>query len=103
MNPQPRQWRLSSPLRVEYNIGPRPVLVFATYVGRTGVFLRSASDLVVGQEQALLLHMGLPEAVPVQARTVSLGGGGAQVEFLPEQATLMHAIDRLLDEGLIPA
>jgi hypothetical protein len=100
-----RSVRFGVMLRVDYPVGDRRTFSFSSDLSATGVFLRSATKLEVGQTLPVDLHLkGLPQPLTLSAIVRRVVGGatpGAGLEFAPGQDEAIAAVRRFIDDEMI--
>ncbi|MCM2334456.1 MAG: PilZ domain-containing protein, partial [Anaeromyxobacteraceae bacterium] len=92
-------------LRVDYPVGDRTTFSYASNLSATGVHLRGATRLEVGQRVPLALHLRTapkPVALEATVRRVQDGGApGAGLEFVRGQEDAVAAVRHFLEEEVV--
>src|SRR5512143_3577501 len=92
-------------LRVDYPMGSRNAFGYSANLSRTGLHLRGAVKLAVGDAVPLALHLKTePAPVPVDAVVRSLRGGsapGVGLEFVPRDGEAVEAVHRFVEQELL--
>ena len=89
-------------LRVDYPAGGRTTFSYSSNLNTTGVRLRGATRLEVGQELPLRLHLRTaPEPVELAAMVRHVGREAAGLQFLPGQTEAVAAVQRFLQEEIV--